>query len=642
MNSTLIWLKTLMLTVVVSTQINAQNCDNLGLVSSGFLLGEFDCEVLIISSDGIDIFQPSQLTEALTPGSLIQFSYTVLDSTDCSDKIPLIDITCLTPFIETVEETCGFAIESTTITDSNDTEVFELEVYNETDFGPYRPATVRWYEYETGTFIGDTPIVRYQPSENSPTVINVCADITTDSLANGTNCSTTICYTIIPESVTAFPEICQALLAYQPADQLADNGTINFYNVSFGNYTQAIWDFGDGQQDTTTALSLTHTYARPGLYEVCLTIDNEDSSCVSKFCLPVFTVGGDEICNFNDCVLPGDTNKDGLVNIFDVLNLGIGFNTSGNVRPNAVIDLILQAAFDWEMEEALDLNYKHLDCDGNGLIDELDYLAIDQNYQPIDTKETVSNNSDLPTVKLEFSSDTLFLNPNNNQSRISAQLSIGSAVQPVNNFYGLALSYNYQNPLVSGVEVAYNENSFLGTPSNVLVKNKQLSSANQIGIAITKNNQAGNSGSGNIVTVSFILEHDIIDGRSEVVELDLDGLTVVDPNGDEIPVSVPEDAPAVVLIFQDSLSVSVEESLTEDDFSVFPNPATDNLVIELVANLEDSNNQVVIYNALGQIVQEQTLAGQQTILDISDLKAGMYWVKVATEKGIGVREIVIE
>ena len=96
---------------------------------------------------------------------------------------------------------------------------------------------------------------------------------------------------------------------------------MRFYNLSFGNYEEILWDFGDGQTSTNNDLTFTHTYAAPGLYEVCLTIQNEIEGCSSSFCLPVFTVGGSEICNFNDCVFPGDANKDGEVNIFDVLNL---------------------------------------------------------------------------------------------------------------------------------------------------------------------------------------------------------------------------------------------------------------------------------------------------------------------------------
>ena len=69
------------------------------------------------------------------------------------------------------------------------------------------------------------------------------------------------------------------------------------------------------KKNTSNELTLTHTYDIPGLYEVCVTVESEGNSCFSSFCLPVFTVGGSDICHYNDCVFPGDANKDGFVNI---------------------------------------------------------------------------------------------------------------------------------------------------------------------------------------------------------------------------------------------------------------------------------------------------------------------------------------
>ena len=278
---------------------------------------------------------------------------------------------------------------------------YQLEVFNETDFGAYHPKMVTWFEYETGKELGNEPIINYTPTETSPPLINICADITVEALDNSL-CETTLCYTIIPETIFPTIEDCQALFFYQPTDQLADNGAITFYNLSFGDYNEIIWDFGDGQTETTNALTFTHTYNAPGLYEVCLSIQDTVNECVSSFCLPVFTVGGAEICNYNDCVFPGDANKDGTVNIFDVLNLGIGFNTTGEVRPNAVIEPILQAAFDWDLNTLFNLNFKHIDCNGDGLVDAQDFMAIDQNYQQIIENKTFEANPALPEIAFKF------------------------------------------------------------------------------------------------------------------------------------------------------------------------------------------------------------------------------------------------
>jgi PKD repeat protein len=75
---------------------------------------------------------------------------------------------------------------------------------------------------------------------------------------------------------------CQAMFYYynSPADPYA----YNFVNISTGNYTGVLWDFGDGI--TSTEENPVHIYAGPGIYSVCLTITGPDD-CNSTYCEPV-------------------------------------------------------------------------------------------------------------------------------------------------------------------------------------------------------------------------------------------------------------------------------------------------------------------------------------------------------------------
>jgi len=627
-------------------QLQAQNCEQFGLVSKGFLLGKFDCDVLIVSSDGAEIFQPLELTDELTPGKLIRFSYDILDSTDCADNVPLINITCLEPFFESNDSiltTCNLAIESTLLEDSMESATaFQLEVFNQTDFGPYRPQNVQWYVYETGKVIGTTPIIEFSPSPNSPPSINICADVVIN-FPNGDNCETTLCHTIITDTIIPQADICQALFIYQPEDQLADNGTINFYNLSFGDYTQVLWDFGDGQRDTTSATNFTHTYNSPGLYEVCLTLEGDQSSCPSTFCLPIFTVGGEDICSYNDCVLPGDTNKDGTVNIFDALNIGVGFNTIGEVRPNAVIEPILQAAFDWDFATIFDLNFKHIDCDGNGAVNEQDYLAIDQNYQKITTQTTFQPNDTYADVAITFPAEEIVVNPNQAEIKIPANLIIGSTNKPIKNFYGAAISFNYDKTLIKEVETSYNSSSFVGIEEALFVREKLVQEDAQIGLAITRTDQEEVSGEGDIAEFAFIIDLDLIEGRSEtLIELDINDIKIVDSNGEEIPVNVSDDGPKVTVIFDKTLSVNTTEQLTETQFEIYPNPVQETLIIDLAKTIDLTNSHIQIFNTLGQTTLTQSITNRQTKLNVSTMKNGVYWVKISTDQGIAIKEIFIE
>lgn len=47
--------------------------------------------------------------------------------------------------------------------------------------------------------------------------------------------------------------------------------TVRFINTSYGDYDHALWDFGDGA--TSTLENPAHTYTRPGVYTVTLTVN---------------------------------------------------------------------------------------------------------------------------------------------------------------------------------------------------------------------------------------------------------------------------------------------------------------------------------------------------------------------------------
>ena len=67
------------------------------------------------------------------------------------------------------------------------------------------------------------------------------------------------------------------------------NNTIYFFDNSTGNYTNVIWDFGDGA--TSTDRNPEHEYNVTGWYNVCLTILNPSTNCYDRYCDSVFATG---------------------------------------------------------------------------------------------------------------------------------------------------------------------------------------------------------------------------------------------------------------------------------------------------------------------------------------------------------------
>ncbi len=73
------------------------------------------------------------------------------------------------------------------------------------------------------------------------------------------------------------------------------------------------------------------------------------------------------LCLDNDCVWPGDFNRDGIVDQRDLLHWGTTTNMSGPTR-NGQISWRGHLAEDWTKTLEDGTNAKHQDADGNGTI----------------------------------------------------------------------------------------------------------------------------------------------------------------------------------------------------------------------------------------------------------------------------------
>ena len=86
--------------------------------------------------------------------------------------------------------------------------------------------------------------------------------------------------------------------------------------------------------------------------------------------------------------------------------------------------------------------------------------------------------------------------------------------------------------------------------------------------------------------------------------------------------------------------ITAEENINDiltDNISVYPNPVQDRLYIEAETEVEE----VVVYDIYGKHQVAKTPSHQgNLVVDLSDLKAGIYFVKINTEKGNIVKRII--
>ena len=82
------------------------------------------------------------------------------------------------------------------------------------------------------------------------------------------------------------------------------------------------------------------------------------------------------------------------------------------------------------------------------------------------------------------------------------------------------------------------------------------------------------------------------------------------------------------------------QGIEDVDFSavsVYPNPATDVIRIDVETRLIASVQRVDVYDVTGKIVISST----ETEINVSDLESGMYFVNILTEKGVVTKKVAI-
>jgi hypothetical protein len=339
-------------------------------------------------------------------------------------------------------------------------------------------------------------------------------------------------------------------------------------------------------------------------------------------------------------VWPGDVNNDGVVNTVDVLYLGVGFNTQGPVRNNQGIVWQASQGSPWNDILPDSTNYAYLDCDGNGFVGTSDFNAIQQNYDsthgtlivdPFPTPDSLS-----PVFYFSGLPDSLRAG-----DTITLDIFAGNVLLPAN-FFGVALSFNYDTSLIVANSVSATPDSLLDAPiDRVFLLSTDNNNSGTFDLAITRlANSGGSSGnpitlaSQRLLSISFIIEDNLI-GKMVAGPLELSLSNIRMTSKDLLKSSGNTDA--VSLPFVDVAASA--PILQFDKLRVYPQPTSAYVIIDgLMENgfitLTDLTGNTITY----QSVEKDT----RNNIDCTQLAAGMYLLHIETRTGSIVKKILVE
>lgn len=322
-------------------------------------------------------------------------------------------------------------------------------------------------------------------------------------------------------------------------------------------------------------------------------------------------------------VWPGDADDNGVANNWDILPIGLLYDSTGPVRPNASLVWVGQPAYDWGSQFINGSDYKHTDCNGDGVVNNQDITAILQNYGLTHAKRDRREQNG-PLLNIALIEDTVMAG-----DTATFVINLGQANSPANNVYGLAFSVNYNSLLVqNGTWQADYTNSWLGTIGvDMEALDVELPSANKIDFGITRTDLITQSGWGElarvrVVTIDNISGKDIVTAN---LPLWINGVRAIDNMGEELELSLGADT---LVIIDEASGLHAQE--VSNGFKVYPNPVDSYLQINTgtysVVSFE-------LYNLIGKQILKQQIDANNAYIDVSHLLSGIYTYRIIAADG---------
>ena len=360
----------------------------------------------------------------------------------------------------------------------------------------------------------------------------------------------------------------------------------HFTNTSLGNYTNWIWDFGDGS--FSEELNPVHTYEEGGAYQVCLDIFSGDSLfCNDFYCEMISTP---EYFNFGGHAFLGD------------YPLNVEEDDSSNI---AIASLYRRIANKWELMDTREFwkfgYYWFVDKPEGEYLVRTDLLPVSEAYEQYSPAYT-------PDVRFWENAESFMLE---NGESFAVDIHLSEMANPQSGIGSIS------GWIIPGSSCFLEINV-----SNELVY--LLNADNQI-TAYTYTDEEGFFDFATLAFGFYQLSAEVTGKLSNRVDVILDAENT-DQSGIELEVHC-------------DAFVAVEEiELGADPFvkNIYPQPASTYLTVEL-SMTDEKNLDYTLFNVNGTIVLSASElkpgGNNQLIINIESLYTGLYLLKISTSDG---------
>jgi hypothetical protein len=335
-----------------------------------------------------------------------------------------------------------------------------------------------------------------------------------------------------------------------------------------------------------------------------------------------------------DYVWPGDVNYDGVVNMQDLMILGVTAGATGPVREDQSIDWYPHYVTDWADTVVTGVNFKHADTDGNGFVEILDTLAIVVNYD--------STHNYISFKSSQFSENDLFVIPEEalltDEKKIEIPVYLGTEDKTIEDIYGLFFQMFIDGDVIVENSIQLNlENSWLGIESdNIWALSKSFDNTGFADFGITRSNHQPVSGYGQLGLLSFELDEELPPGNS--IAFDLNFTNLHGHNYDLQPIDL---ATSSFLITLNNYITGSENDYFTSQVRVYPNPSSNGETIYFYS--PESIQSIEIFKLDGKPVHQVHFSDRPQIYQLKNFnRKGIYLVRLQTENYSVNKRIVIK
>ncbi|MGZ3903824.1 MAG: hypothetical protein ACXVC6_09025 [Bacteroidia bacterium] len=311
-------------------------------------------------------------------------------------------------------------------------------------------------------------------------------------------------------------------------------------------------------------------------------------------------IGADEITLVPDVVWPGDANASSKVDNTDFLSIGLYNGVSGPVRISADNSWSPHISTNWNLTQYDSVDYKHADCNGDGIIDDNDTLAIVQNYS---LTHSTNVRMGQPNQISSLGNDLYFVMPYpkstyNIGDTILAEIWFGHPSASISNAYGIAFSiYTSAESILPGSFKIKMHDSWMGTLNANMYGFAKTHEDIGVGEGVVvRKDHINIAGYGSIGTMYFIYNGN---APSQGIPLNFADITFVDAAGNEIQANGHNNNANNYVPFS---GIGIKEfSSSSEGLASFPNPFSDNTTITYSLPYED-NIKLEIFDELERLV----------------------------------------